>query len=499
MASQEPDEANGSEYVITIDEGVHPDFVDLVKALVAELQLPDRITRVESESEGQRQYGCKIRFEGGACLHFHRKEPDSRSVRRPGLSNVKYERPNRPGPLIRADTREAIRRASQSPQVKISSDGQFLRKLDELPVRPDESDDHSATAPIEDPNGVCVAAPELGGITRQPTPETPRTPNPSSPHAGGAGPFDHEPLGSPIGVARVRLGAGIRGMGEGGPSGWSQEIGRRSEEQVFQKLQADLATYYGLVPSPVVSNPFAVAFLVGDPPPTLIWLNGGQEGGQSWDLEERDATGGIIRRHEVKSPNGELTPSEYAVWESDPSSYLVWRVDRDGQIKRAPVTPRRGTDDSIASRSLASDGSVASHGSGGRAFAWRRVHEKSGLVGLEIGTSVAATLRELTNTGGHLFPLRYRGNRVWIVHLDDQTAARLPGNPDGLLLAARSRNGLELMFAAAADLQTQANIGSRRPTLLILDRATGSIGLSRCIAEAVRSTGSHDAPSNRQA
>jgi hypothetical protein len=78
---------------------------------------------------------------------------------------------------------------------------------------------------------------------------------------------------------------------------------------------------------------------------------------------------------------------------------------------------------------------------------------------------------------------------VWLVHPDDQTIAQLPSSKSGILLAARSRAGLDRLFDAAADVDLSVPPRVRTPVLLVLQRATGTIGLSRCIARATRSIG----------
>ncbi len=485
MSSSNPDGASGGQYVIRMSEDLHPDFFEFAKALLAELPSPDRITHVESESANNRKWGCKVRFAGGACLHFHRKESETRAQRPAGLSTVKYDRP---GPLIRAQTREAIRRAVHSPHVKVSDLSHFLGKLDELQVLPEGPIDHTNPGSTQETEGRIVADPGFRVNDRLDGPGEPARSELGAPHAQGADPFRHEPFGATIRVARGRLG-GRRGGGDGGPSGWSQEIGRQLEQQVYQKLRGDLERYYGVASAPVADDPYAVKFPSTDPPPTLRWLNGDREQSQSWDLEERDSSGLIVRRHEVKSENGELTPSEHDAWKSDPDHYLVWRVYADGRIERARVVPARRPGDSPAVRSLESDAQVPMVGSTVASLSWRRLHHQAGIDGLEIGTRITATLRRLATTASRLVPLRYRGNRVWLVHPDDQTIAQLPPSKSGMFLAARSRAGLDRLFDAAADVDLSVPPRVRTPVLLVLERATGTIGLSRCIARATRSIG----------
>lgn len=128
--------------------------------------------------------------------------------------------------------------------------------------------------------------------------------------------------------------------GASGPSGESQEIGRRCEELAFQWLCA----LYG--PSRVEErSPSLVSVTRRDKIIHEIErLNEPIEQGNSWDLEERDSQSSrIYRRYEVKAPAAKLTASQaecareygddYWVLRVDPITGKVWRVRPDLQQK----------------------------------------------------------------------------------------------------------------------------------------------------------------------
>lgn len=283
------------------------------------------------------------------------------------------------------------------------------------------------------------------------------------------------PVGT-IGVRRVnRSRAGGLPDGFGGPSGWSQEIGRRCEQFAFEWIAA---RFGGMSPKGA-RLPGQVCFRIGASDRILIWLNAEIEQGRSWDIEERDAiTGEILRRHEVKARTGELTESEYALAIQDGDAYMIWRVDPDAGICERLQAPARGpiglTSHSLNDRSIESPTDHAVHRKPGE--------DADGPATMVLGSSTRDFCRRLRRQHRG-FVGRFRRNLVVVFRVTPELEARLPPSKSRIWVANRSRAGCERLLVHASTAESTRHVAASTGRLIVGIVLSGSRGLGWVIKQ----------------
>lgn len=284
------------------------------------------------------------------------------------------------------------------------------------------------------------------------------------------------PIGT-IGVRRVnRSRAGGLPDGLGGPSGWSQSIGRRCEQFAFEWIAAQC----GAVLSKGAGARGPVRFYIGATDRMLIWLNAATEQGRSWDIEERDAISGeILRRHEVKARTGELTDPEHALAIEHGDAYMIWRVDPDaGTCERLEAPARRPiglTLHSLNDRSIESPID-------------RAVHRKPGEGAdcptmVVLGSSTRDFCRRLRRQHPG-FVSRFRRNLVVVFRVTPELEAQLPPSKSRIWLANRSRAGCERLLDCLSGKRMIPSSTKESPLVVIGLQQTGRAGLRRAVEAA---------------
>jgi hypothetical protein len=260
-----------------------------------------------------------------------------------------------------------------------------------------------------------------------------------------------------------------------GPSGWSQEIGRRCEQIAFCWLLSRFDPKRCEWKNPP-DGPARLSYADGIR--TFEWLNAKGERGQSWDLEERDVlTNKILRKHEVKAPTAELTETEYAMARREGDAYLIWRVDPAlGSVTR--VNPKDPTGEPAR-------WAHGSEGTGGQ-VELREVqvgnapHVAAGWTPVVLRRSTRRYAAEISRSHAIVVG-RCRGNKVIAVVTSPELESRLPPSPNRRWIANRSMEGCRRLDEALLEIEMVVMRDARMGVLLIGVTMTGSVGLRRAI------------------
>lgn len=280
----------------------------------------------------------------------------------------------------------------------------------------------------------------------------------------------------PSGTISVSGSSRGRGVGPttggGGPSGWSQAIGRRCERFAFDWI----AGQFGSRCTAIDGRTDQLRLRMHPNDRILVWLNADGEQGNSWDLEERDAVSlATVRMHEVKASSATLTAAEFELATRHGDAYMIWRVDPDnGQCDRVE---------------LRSSGDVGAHSEAGgvdRAKLPRgQLQRRSAETDPDAPTMVVlgSSTREFCcrlRRQHQGFVGRFRGNLVIAFKVPPELEAQLPPSASKVWIANRSRAGCDKFALAKPNHINQSTAGPRGLLWLILT-ASGGRGLASAV------------------
>lgn len=285
----------------------------------------------------------------------------------------------------------------------------------------------------------------------------------------------------PSGTISVSGSSRGRGVGPttggGGPSGWSQAIGRRCERFAFDWI----AGRFGARCTAIDGRTDQIRLRMHPHDRILVWLNADGEQGNSWDLEERDAvTLATVRMHEVKASSAALTAAEFDLATRHGDAYMIWRVEPDnGQCDRVE---------------LRSSGDVGAHSEtvGVERGKLPRVQlnlrssetDPNAPTMVVLGSSTREFCRRLRRQHQG-FVGRFRGNLIVAFKVTPELEARLPPSASKLWIANRSRAGCERLLELLENSERRKTLTATSPWLIVIVECTGRCGIDRALRKAV--------------
>ncbi len=298
------------------------------------------------------------------------------------------------------------------------------------------------------------------------------------------------PSSGTISVSGSSRGRGVGPTtGGGGPSGWSQAIGRRCEQYAFEAICELLGDR--CVRSEGNESRAVLRLAAGDR--IFEWLNAETERYQSWDLQESDAaTGEVLRRHEVKARTARLTATEQTLAIGYGDAYLIWRVDPDAgtcvRVKTQDILP-----EVIAGAKLRFKGAETSS-----VVVSARASADSGdgptmiVLGSATRNFCRSLLRRHTGYRG-----RFRGNLVVVFLVTPELEAVLPPCKSRVWVANRSQAGCALANDAIARIGIKSSSPSSTSLLIVAVQMCTQRGTERalryasevCVRESARIAG----------
>jgi hypothetical protein len=265
--------------------------------------------------------------------------------------------------------------------------------------------------------------------------------------------------------------------GGGGPSGWSQAIGRRCERFAFDWI----AGQFGARCTAIDGRTDQRRLRMHPNDRILVWLNADGEQGNSWDLEERDAVSlATVRMHEVKASSAALTAAEFELATRHGDAYMIWRVDPDnGQCDRVEL--RSSGDVGAHSEALSVDRAKPPRGQLNSRLADTDSDARTMVV---LGTSTREFCRRLRRQHQG-FVGRFRGNLVIAFKVPPELEAQLPPSASKVWIASRSRAGCERVMELLEKSKLLKTLATTSPWLIVIVKRTGRHGIERALRKAV--------------
>jgi hypothetical protein len=286
------------------------------------------------------------------------------------------------------------------------------------------------------------------------------------------------PPGGTISVSGSSRGRGVGPTaGGGGPSGWSQAIGRRCERFAFDWI----AGRFGSRCTAIDGRTDQLRLRMHPNDRILVWLNADGEQGNSWDLEERDAvTLATVRMHEVKASSATLTAAEFELATRHGDAYMIWRVDPDsGQCDRVEL--RSSADVGAHSQAVGVEQAKLPRGQLNLSSADTDPDAPTLVL---LGSSTREYCRRLRRQHQG-FVGRFRGNLIVAFKVTPELEERLPPSSSKVWIANRSRAGCERVLEFMENSEFRTTLTTTSPWLIVIIDCTGRRGIETALRKAL--------------